>query len=101
MHFINTTDAARLHLAAAVLDSSLSNQRIFGFADEFNWNDIADMIERVRPDLKMNVTRNPNLGRDLTKVPKEQSVGLLKRWFGQDGYKSLEESVRENMQGVE
>lgn len=100
MHYINVTDTARLHLAAAVLDGSLSNQRIFAFAGEFNWNDVIDAIKQVRPDIKLTVEHDPSIGRDLTKVPYEQGAHLLKKWFGQDGYKSLAESVKENLIGV-
>ena len=101
MHFVNADDTARLHLAAAVLDESLSDQRIFAFADQFNWNDVIDSMARIRPDKKLSVERDPSLGRDLTQVPKEQSVALLKKWFGQEGYTGLDESIRQNLEHVE
>jgi len=100
VHYINVADTAKLHLAAAVLDDSLENKRIFAFADQFNWNDVVDSIGRVRPDLKLTVQKDPGLGRDLTKSPKEVGANLLAKWFGQDGYKSLDESVKENLEGI-
>ena len=100
MHYINVTDTARLHLAAAVLDGSLVSQRIFAFANEFNWNDVIDLIQEVRPDLKLTMQKDPSLGRDLTKVPKKQGSDLLQKWFGQTGYASLEHSVKENLEGI-
>lgn len=100
MHFTNATDCARVHLAAAVLDDSLSNQRIFAFADQFNWNDVADAIELVRPDLKMDVKRDLTLGRDWTRTPREQASKLLTKWFEQDGFKNLHVTVKENLEGV-
>lgn len=101
MHYINVVDTARLHVAAAVLVGKLSNQRIFAFAHQFNWNDVVDMIKEARPDLKMTVEHDPSLGRDLTKVPTQQGADLLKKWFNQDGYTSIAESVRQNLIGVE
>ncbi len=37
--FVNTTDDGRLHVAATI-DASVENERIFAFAEQFNWTDI-------------------------------------------------------------
>lgn len=94
-------DDARLHLCAAVLDESLKNERIFAFARPFNVNDTIEAIKKVRPDAdhsKMKI--DPNELSDLSKVPNELGVKLLKKWYGQDGYKSLEQSIKENLEGI-
>lgn len=94
-------DDARLHLCAAVLDESLKNERIFAFAKSVNVNDIIGAIKKVRPDVdhsKLNVDQGEL--RDLSTVPNELGASLLGKWYGQDGYKSLEQSVKENLEGV-
>ena len=93
-------DDARLHLCAAVLDGGLENERIFAFAGPFNWTDAAEAIERVRPDCKATLKKDPNELRDLSKVPNELGAELLKKWFGQDGYKSFDQSLKENLAGL-
>jgi hypothetical protein len=34
---------------AATIDTSLSNERIFAFADPYNWNDILAITHELRP----------------------------------------------------
>lgn len=95
-------DDSRLHLCAAVLDESLKNERIFAFAAPFNANDTIDAIKRVAPSTMdtSKLKKDPNELSDLSKVPNEQGANLLKKWFGQDGYKSLDQSVEENLQAI-
>lgn len=94
-------DDARLHLCAAVLDESLENQRIFGYASPFTVGDVAEVIKKLRPDADHSKLQyEPNEPRDLSKVPNELGAELLKKWYGQDGYKSLEESLKENLEGI-
>lgn len=98
---IDVVDDARLHLIAAVLDESLANERIFAFAQTFTWNQLFAAVKKVRPDTKANLEPKKDDPEDLSKVPNELGAKLLKKWYGQDGYKSLEESVKENLEGVE
>ncbi|KAJ4414020.1 hypothetical protein N0V82_008190 [Gnomoniopsis sp. IMI 355080] len=101
-YFIDVIDDSRLHLCAAVLDESLKNERIFAFATPFNANDTVDAIKRVLPTTTdtSKLSKDPNEPSDLSKVPNELGAKLLKKWFGQDGYKSLDQSVKENLQGI-
>lgn len=83
------------------MDESLKNDRIFAYAAPFNRNDLIEAVKKVRPDVdesKMKV--DPNELRDLSKVPNEVGARLLKEWYGQDGYKSFEQSVKENLEGI-
>jgi len=99
-YFIDVIDDARLHVIAAVLDESLNNERIFAFAGPFNWNQAIDAIKKVRPDCKADLKKDENEPRDLSKVPNELGAKLLKKWFGQDGYKSWDQTVKENLEDV-
>ncbi|KAL2276370.1 hypothetical protein FJTKL_00963 [Diaporthe vaccinii] len=100
-YFIDIIDDARLHLCAAVLDESLKNERIFAFAYPFNGNDAVEAVKKVRPDVDQSKLKiDPDELRDLSKVPNELGARLLKEWYGQDGYKSLEQSIKENLEGI-
>lgn len=102
-YYINVTDNARLHLIPALLDRDVQNERIFAFADQFNWTDLVDAIVKARPAAKEKLAkfRDENEERDLSKVPNELGAKLLTKWFGQDGYTSLEESVAQNLAHLE
>lgn len=83
------------------MDESLKNDRIFAYAAPFNRNDLIEAVKKARPDVdesKMKI--DPNELRDLSKVPNEVGARLLKEWYGQDGYKSFEQSVKENLEGI-
>lgn len=99
-YYIDTIDDARLHIIAAVYDDQLVNERIYAWAYPFRWNDVIDIINKVRPDLKCAADKDPNEGHDLSKAPNELGASLLKKWFGQTGYKSLEQSVKENLEHI-
>lgn len=95
---IDVIDDARLHVIAAV-DSSVQNERIFAFNVPFNWTQIIGIVKEIRPDLTTVATPPENEGEDLSKVPNELGAKLLKKWYGQDGYKPLKQSVAENLEG--
>lgn len=100
-YFVDIVDDARLHLCAAVLDESLKNERIFAFAAPFNANDAVEAVKKARPDVDQSKLKiDPNELRDLSKVPNELGARLLKDWYGQDGYKSFEQSIKENLEGI-
>ena len=64
-------------------------------------NELIDVMLKVRPDMKAKAEKDPNEGHDLTKVPNDVGSKLLKKWFGQDGWTSLEQSVKENLEHIE
>lgn len=100
-HYIDVVDDARLHLCAAVLDEPLKNERIFAFAAPFNANAVIEAIKKVKPNADHSKMRiDPDEPGDLSKVPNELGAKLLREWYGQDGYKSLEQSVKENLEGI-
>ncbi|ETN45808.1 uncharacterized protein HMPREF1541_09641 [Cyphellophora europaea CBS 101466] len=94
---INTSDDARIHLAA-LIDRNVSNERIFAFAQPFDWNEMREAVLKARPNASVGGPLPPH-GRDVSEVDNTLGEELLKRWFSQDGYKLLDESVRENLEG--
>lgn len=84
-----------------MLDESLKNERIFAFAAPFNANAAIDAIKRVAPSVDASkLKKDPNEPSDLSKVPNELGAELLKKWYGQDGYKSFDQSVKENLENL-
>lgn len=97
---IDVIDDARLHVIAAALDPSLENDRIFAFNEAYNWSDIIEVVKKVHPGAKTVATPPIDEPRDLSKVPNEQGAKLLREWYDQaTGYKPLEQTVRENLEG--
>lgn len=82
-----------------MLDDTLDKERIFAFGGTFNWNSAIDSMRRVRPGWA-KLEKDPDELEDLSKVPNELGAKLLKKWFGQDGYKSFDGSLRENLEGL-
>ena len=82
----------------ATIDASLSNERIFAFADPYNWNDILAVIHELRPSQKFPDDFR-DLPQDLSTVGNNLGEELRKKWWNQDGYTSLKESVKQNLVG--
>jgi len=97
--FVDVRDTARLHIAALIFPD-VKNERIFAFAEPFNYDDIFKIIEEVRPGHKLpENTHNPE-DRDLSEVSeKPRAEELLKR-FGRSGFASLHDTVKEVIEAL-
>lgn len=93
-YFINVGDDAKLHVAA-LIDPACNGQRIFAFAEPFNWNDVLAIFRKLEPSKEFLEDRD--LGRSLTEVPNEAAEELLRKHYGH-GWTGLEESVRQNLE---
>jgi len=91
-YYVNVQDNARLHVGALVLPE-IREERLFAFAHPFNWNDILAIFRRLYPDRSF-VEDFPDLGRDMSKVANAKAETILAH-FGQQGWTSLEDSVRD------
>ena len=88
---IDTVDCARLHVGA-LLDSDVENQRLFGYAEPYNWNELLAIFRKMYPNRKF-IDDLPEQGQDLSSVSSETAVEVLKK-FGRPGFTPLEESVK-------
>lgn len=95
-YFINVQDNARIHIAA-VLYEDVKNERLFSWAAPYNWNDILAVLRKQYPE-KDFIDDIPNLGRDLSKVANERAEEMLRR-LGREGFTSLEQSVKDSVEG--
>jgi len=96
--YVNVKDTARIHVAA-LLSSSISNERIFAFANTFTWNEVLEVLRNLYP------TRNfpgdiSGAERSNMKVPNERGAQLLKAFFGRESWTGLEETVADNLRDL-
>ena len=95
---MNPKDTALLHLAGLV-DPSCENERIFGYAEPYNWNEILGLFRKWYPNRTFREDFPP-LGKDISKiVPRARAEELLKR-LGRPGFIGLEESVKDDIRGL-
>ncbi len=94
---VNVKDTARLHVATLV-DPEVENERIFAFAEPYNWNTILACLREVYPEKKFpeDIKDEPQ---DLSRVDNSRGAYLLKK-FGRPGWTSMLDSVRENTEGL-
>lgn len=95
---INVVDDARLHLIAAI-DRTVVNERIFALGYPFNWNDVLDVFRELWPG-KEFMPNDAALGRDLSEVDNALGIKLLKKWYGQESYTDLKESIKQQFESV-
>ena len=93
---VNVKDVARLHVAALV-EPDVQRERLFAFAEPFNYNDVMRTLRKLDPKRKIPGDIEDD-SRDFSTVDTKRSVELLKR-MGRDGFTGLEDSVRENVGG--
>lgn len=98
MYSVDVKDVAVLHVAAT-LDPEVKNARLQAWADNVNWNDLLAIMRKQRPEKKF-IDDIPNLPRMSITSDFTESLKLLKKWAGQDGWKPLEETVDDNLRGI-
>ncbi|KAL1609955.1 hypothetical protein SLS60_001620 [Paraconiothyrium brasiliense] len=92
--FISTEDCALLHVAA-LLNPSISGERIFGFAARWNFNKLIAVFRREYPDKNFPADLQGQVD-DKCEPPSERAEEILKgiKEDG-EGWDSLEDKVRE------
>lgn len=93
---IDTIDDARIHVAAAI-DATVRNERIFACDEPFNWTKVIHIIHATLPTKKLP-SPDPNEPLDISDVDNALGAALLKKWWGQPGYKGLEQTIKETLE---
>jgi nucleoside-diphosphate-sugar epimerase len=93
-YFIDVVDNAKLHVAA-LIHPSAENERLFGYAEPWNWNDVLQIFREMFPE--KTFVEDMDLGRDISTVDNGRALQLLKEVYGMDGWTGLEESVKGNV----
>ena len=91
-YMVNVEDTARLHVAA-LLESDVSGERLFGFAEPINYSKIVRALQKVFGTDMEYPPPLENEGVDMSTVATERSVELLRR-SGRPGFLGLEESLK-------
>jgi hypothetical protein len=95
---VNVVDTARIHIAA-MLSKSIRNERIYASAAPYTWNQILAILRNLYPKKEFveDFTDAKVCGME---VPTERGAEVLRQYFGQAGYVSLEETVKQNVEKV-
>ena len=88
---VDVEDIAKLHLAALVFDD-VRNERLFGFAHRFNYNDFLRVFRNLAPEREWPLDKI-ELEQPSTIVDTRRSIELLRR-FGSEGWVPFDESIR-------
>ena len=96
---IDTIDDARIHVAAAI-DSSVANERIFAVDEPTDWDEVMSIMRRMLPERTLPT---PQAGIKAEKSVIDNEIGgqLLRKWWGQPGYKGLERTIYEQLESFE
>lgn len=92
-YFVDVRDTGRIHVVG-LIDPSADRQRLFAFAEPFNWNDVLAIFRKQNPG-KTFPEHADGMGRDLSQIPSEFAEELLKKHYSKS-WTSLEESVEAN-----
>lgn len=95
---IDVQDAALLHVAAA-LDPACSGARLQAWGEHCNMNDILAVLRRMHPGRRFMGDFSNQTRLEIT-TERGQQLALLRKWGGQDGWTTLEQSVADEMSGV-
>ena len=93
---MDVRDNARLHVAA-LTDGDINNERVFAFAEPFNWNDILRILRKLRPGHDFGEDMENNVTDESIVAQHGRADEILKKNFGGNGFVGLEESVMANI----
>ncbi|KAE9376190.1 putative NAD dependent epimerase/dehydratase [Stipitochalara longipes BDJ] len=95
---VDVADVALLHVAA-ILDPEVKNARLQAWAKPCGWNDILAIMRKLYPQRKF-IPDLPDAPLLAFSTDVSQPIYLLRKWGHQDGFKSLEQMVEENLKPI-
>ncbi|KAK4158344.1 hypothetical protein C8A00DRAFT_10851 [Chaetomidium leptoderma] len=95
---IDVKDVALLHVATT-LDPECNGARLQAWGEYCNMNDILAILRRMYPGRKFRDDFSNQTKLEIT-TEYGQQLALLKKWGGQEGWTTLEQSVADEMKGV-
>ncbi|KAJ5980341.1 NAD dependent epimerase/dehydratase [Penicillium waksmanii] len=98
---VDVEDVARLFIVG-LLDPGVQSERIFAFGELTHWADIVSSLRALRPGNKSIPDVPEDIPRDSTVVqPRDRAEGLLRSFYGQDGFTTIQESLEKGIEGLE
>ena len=98
MYNVDVKDVGLLHVAA-VLDPEVQNRRLQAWADGCNWNVILAIMRQLRPEHQF-IEDLPGLSLPTLSSDFTTQLGLLKKWGGQDSWRTLQQTVEDNIESI-
>ncbi|KUJ16771.1 NAD(P)-binding protein [Mollisia scopiformis] len=92
-YFVDVQDCARLHVSA-LTNPDVKNERLFAYASPYTNNLLLRILRKLRPDRKLPEEWTDENVRDMSTVKNERSIELLKKDWGQEGFTSIEQSIK-------
>ena len=92
---MDVQDVAILHVAA-MLDPDLKNARLQTWGHSTNWNEFLAILRKLCPE-KEFIADYPDPYYLTISTDQSESVELVKKWAGQEGWKSLNDSIAEQI----
>ncbi|KPM41009.1 hypothetical protein AK830_g5538 [Neonectria ditissima] len=94
--FVDVKDVALLHVVA-ILDPEVKNARLQTWGHSSNWNEFLAVLRKLRPQ-KEFIADYPDPDYLTILADQSDSVALLKKWAGQDGWKPLKDSISDSIE---
>ena len=96
--YVDVEDTARLHVIA-VLDPNVKSERLFACAGPIRWDDVVQILRKLQP----HNSAIPDATKDAVKekfdiVPSRRAEQLLRDFYGQPGWTTLEESLKRGIE---
>lgn len=88
--YISVLDTALLHISA-LIHSDVNGERLFGYAERWNFNQLLSIFRKNYPDKTFRESVK-EIGPDITVPPIARSEEVLK-WAKGKGWDGLEESI--------
>ncbi|KAK4164368.1 hypothetical protein QBC43DRAFT_318029 [Cladorrhinum sp. PSN259] len=92
---VDCRDAGRLYVALLATKPKVDRERVFAFAERYSWFQVAEILKQLYPERADQLAKPKDYGTDQTTVSSKRGEELLAR-LGQEGWRNLEESVKEN-----
>ncbi|KAH8657896.1 hypothetical protein BX600DRAFT_482486 [Xylariales sp. PMI_506] len=96
---VDVKDTAVLHVAAA-LDPEVKDARIQAWGHSSSWKQLLSITRNFRPEKELP-TDLPGVTGAVPTADFSQVLALLKKWGGQDSWTPLEDTVADNIEGIE
>ncbi|KAH6663303.1 hypothetical protein F5X68DRAFT_177957 [Plectosphaerella plurivora] len=93
--FVDVKDIALLHVAA-ILDPEVKNARLQAWGHLAHWNDLLAILRKLRPQREF-IADYTDYEHLTMSTDFSQPFALLKKWGGQDGWRSLEAGLAEGI----
>ncbi|KAL2192129.1 NAD(P)-binding protein [Thermothelomyces heterothallicus CBS 203.75] len=94
--FVDCRDTGRLYVALLATTPVVTGERIFGFGERYSFFRVAEILKELYPEHADKMAKVKDFGWDQTEVPNQRGAELLARLGQHTGWRSLEESVKDN-----